>query len=231
MKTTISIAIIVLSSLGLWAQSACNNYFPMEEGATFQYTTFDKKGKMEAKADYTVTEVETVEAGTQATLSINFKDKKEKEVMTSSYRYTCAGDRIIVDYQSLFPSEMLEQYSNMDVDMSFTGTDIEIPNTLSVGQELEDANVTMNFSAAGMTMKTTVDMINRKVEKKESVTTPAGTFDCYVIYNDTEAKVMMSKNRSSSRMWLAENIGMVKQEMYNKGGKTISTTELTSYTQ
>jgi len=35
----------------------------------------------------------------------------------------------------------------------------------------------MSMSMAGMKMKTVVNMINRKVEKKETVTTPAGAYD------------------------------------------------------
>jgi hypothetical protein len=113
--------------------------------------------------------------------------------------------------------------------MEITGTDIELPNELSVGQALSDANVAMKIDMGGMSMNMKVDMINRKVEKQESVTTPAGTFNCYVIYTDNESKMMMVNQSFPSRLWLAEGVGMVKQESYKKNGDLMSRTELTSF--
>ena len=67
-------------------------------------------------------------------------------------------------------------------------------------------------------MKMTVNIMNRKVEGKESVTTSAGTFDCFVISYDHESK-MGIKIRGSAKQWYSEGVGMVKQENYNKKGK------------
>ena len=88
---------------------------------------------------------------------------------------------------------MLEQYKEMDVQVDLSGTDIELPNDLTVGQELQEANVTMNVKMAGMNMKTIVNMMNRKVEKKETITTPAGSFECFVIYSENESQIMGMK--------------------------------------
>nr|WP_244893346.1 hypothetical protein [Maribacter hydrothermalis] len=96
---------------------------------------------------------------------------------------------VTLDYESLLPSNMLEQYGEMD--LTITGNDIEIPNDLSVGQNLNDANVSMKIDMSGISMNMTVDMVNRKVEKKESVTTPSGTYDCYVLYSENQSKMMM----------------------------------------
>ena len=124
-------------------------------------------------------------------------------------------------------SQMLDQYKDMDVDLS--GTDIELPNDLSVGQQLNDANVTMTVKMAGMNMKTIVNMVNRKVEKKENLTTPAGSFECFVIYSENESQIMGMKKTFPSRLWLAEGVGMIKQESYKTNGDLMSTTELTKF--
>ena len=80
-------------------------------------------------------------------------------------------------------------------------------------------------------MNTNVETINRKVEKQESITTPAGTFDCYVIYSETKTKMMMANKTFPSRTWLAKGVGMVKQESYNKNGKLMGSMVLTQYTK
>ena len=134
---------------------------------------------------------------------------------------------VTLDYESLLPSDMMKQYGDMDIEIS--GNDIEIPNDLSVGQNLNDANVTMKIGMSGINMNIAVDMLNRKVEKKESVTTPAGTYDCYVVYSEKQSKMMMANQVYPSRVWLAEGVGMVKQETYKKNGDLMSSTLLTAY--
>ena len=79
-----------------------------------------------------------------------------------------------------------------------------------------------------MNMKMTMKFLNRKVEGNETVSTPAGDFECYVITYDTEYK-MGIKMTMSSKLWLSEGYGMVKQENYNKKGALIGSSVLTSF--
>ena len=211
------------------SQDNCSKYYPMIEGASFEYTNYNKKGKSEGTASYQVTQVSTNGENTSATMAMELKDQKGKEIYKTDYKFTCTGNMVNVDYQSLVPASMLEQYKDMEMDIS--GTDLELPNDLSVGQELSDANVSMKVSMAGININTSVDLINRKVEKKESVTTSAGTFDCYVVYTDTKIKSMAVKQMYPSRVWFAEGVGMIKQESYNKNGKLIGSTKLTAYSK
>jgi hypothetical protein len=201
----------------------------MIEGASFEYTNYNKKGKTEGTASYKVSNVSTVGENTSATMKMSLKDEKGKDIYNSDYSFTCTGNMVTVDYESLVPKSMLQQYKDMEMDIS--GTDLELPNNLSVGQQLTDANVTMKISMGGMNMNTTVDLINRKVEKQESVTTSAGTFDCYVIYTDNKIKAMMVKQTFPSRVWFSEGVGMIKQESYNKNGKLIGSTQLTAFSK
>ncbi|MFS4418701.1 hypothetical protein [Maribacter sp. 2307ULW6-5] len=220
-----------LAATATFAQNQCSRFYPMEEGTTFEYTMYDKKGKTEGITNYAVTDVANNADGTTATMDISFTDKKGEMVYETNYSFTCQGNMVTVDYESLMPAQMLEQYAEMDVEMDISGTDLELPNDLAVGQELEDANVSISIGMGGMNMKSTVDTTNRKVEKQESVTTPAGTFNCFVIYSDNESKAMMVKQNFPSRVWLAEGVGMVKQETYNKKGNLMSSMELTKFSK
>lgn len=228
MKTRILlITTLLLCAVSTTAQTNCSRFYPMEEGTAFEYTMYNKKGKTDGVTSYKVTSVENNGDSTMATMDISFTDDKGKDVYNTDYSFTCTGNMVTIDYESLMPQQMLEQYGDMEMDI--TGTDLEIPNDLSVGQLLEDANVTLKISMGGINMTTTVDMTNRKVEKQESVTTPAGTFDCYVLYSDTESKMMMAKQSFPSRVWLAEGVGMVKQETYKKNGDLMNSMQLTKF--
>tara|TARA_Y100000780_G_scaffold204691_1_gene199323 strand:- start:36871 stop:37476 length:606 start_codon:yes stop_codon:yes gene_type:complete len=201
----------------------------MNEGVSMEYTNYNKKGKVEGVSSYKV--VEAINNGnvTNATMAIDLKDNKGKDAYSTTYNLTCTGNMVTLDYESLLPSEMMEQYGDMDIEIS--GNDIEIPNDLSVGQKLNDANVAMKISMSGINMNMTVDMTNRNVEKKESISTPAGTYDCYVLYSENRSKMMMANQVYPSRVWLAEGVGMVKQETYKKNGDLMSSTLLTAHSK
>ena len=213
------------------AQNNCSKYYPMIEGSSFEYTNTNKKGKTEGITHYTISNVSQKGSSTVATFDLKYIDKKGKEIFDSNYNITCDGNTIKVDYKSLFPSQMMKQYTDMGLEMDITGTDIELPNNLSVGQKLPDANVAIAMSMSGINMNITVDQINRKVEKKESITTPAGTFNCYLIIETNRSKTMGATQEMQSKLWLAEGIGMVKQENYRKNGDLVSRSELTKYGQ
>ncbi|WP_418501420.1 hypothetical protein [Flagellimonas sp.] len=207
------------------AQSSCSQYYPLVEGTSLQYTNYDKKGKEEGQMDYKVTNVNESGDTVSATMVMEISDQKGN-TFSSDYDITCDGNVVRIDFKSLMNEQMLSQMGEMEMDI--TGTDVELPNNLSVGQELPDSNVNVKMKMGGvMNMNMDVETINRKVEKQESVTTPAGTFDCYVIYSETRTKMMMSNQTMPSRVWLAEGVGMVKQESYNKSGKLVASSVLT----
>ena len=214
-----------------WAQSNnCSQYYPMQEGATFQYTTYNKKGKKEGVIDYTIKEVVNKGAITQAKMEMKLTDKKGKQ-HPMEYGFSCEGDMVKIDFESIMPQEMLNQLGP-SAEIKMNGTDIELPNNLSVGQELSDANVDITMDMGPVNMKMGVKTINRTVEKSEKVSTPAGDFDCLVLYEDHVVKPPMGKEQSSpSRTWIAEGVGMIKQISYNKKGDVISTSELTAFSK
>nr|WP_299388097.1 hypothetical protein [Allomuricauda sp.] len=211
------------------AQSNCSKYYPMVEGASMTYTSYNRKGKEDSTVEYKVVEVQENSRETKAKMSMQLKPKKGG-VMASDYELICREDKVIIDFKSLMNQQMMGQMGGAEMDI--TGHDIELPNDLTVGQELADAYVNVNGSLGGaFNVNMKVEQVNRKVEKKESVSTPAGTFDCFVIYSDTKTKMMMGNQTFSSRMWLAEDVGIVKQESYNQNGKLMGSMQLTAFSR
>ncbi len=227
----ISFSIITLF---YWTTSAqdCSQYYPMTEGSSYEYTVYNKKGKTDGVIAYTVSNVRTNGDSTTATMQMNMKNGKGKEQYAMDYDFTCENGVIKIDYESLFPQQMMEQFGE-DVEITMSGTDVELPAGLSVGQELKDANVDVAMDMGMMKMEIAVKTINRKIEKKETVTTPAGTFDCLVLYSESVTKMPMGGGNKAypSRVWLADGVGMVKQVSYNPKGNVDSTSELTAFSK
>ncbi|MGB5355949.1 MAG: hypothetical protein WBN11_04575, partial [Eudoraea sp.] len=153
-KHFIAFSLIVLFAIPVSAQN-CSKYYPMIEGASFEYTNYNKKGKTEGVSEYKVSKVDTSGDVSTATMSVALRDEKDEEIYQMDYNFTCTGNMVSIDYESLIPSSTLEQFEDMEMDIS--GTDLELPNDLNVGLELPDANVTIKISMSGMNMNTTVD--------------------------------------------------------------------------
>ncbi len=225
MKTFVLIYLTVISSFIGFAQD-CNSYFAMEEGVTSQITSYDKKDRPVAIVDYKITDVRNENGAKIAKITSTIKDEKGELMATSDYDITCKGDKISIDFKSMMSPQLVEQYKDMDFEI--TGNNIEIPNNLSVGDKLPDSNMEMNMKMAGMNMKMNVAMTGRSVTGKETVTTPAGTFDCVVITYTSEFKMGMTKS-GTAKQWLSKGVGMVKQEDYNGNGKLTSSSLLTAF--
>ncbi|RMB56740.1 hypothetical protein EAX61_13110 [Dokdonia sinensis] len=206
----------------------CSTFYPFSEGVSWEITSYGKKGKIEAVTNYNVSQVRSEGSEEIATFQTKVSDKKGEVIVEGGYDVKCFGDTVSIDFKSLMNAMMAQQYGEMDV--TFTGTDINLPNNLTVGQELDDADMKMNMNMGGIGMNINVAMTDRKVIAQESVTTPAGTFDCYVLTYTTNVKTVMSRS-FSGKQWIAPGVGMVKQEDYNKKGKVTSSSELTAFSK
>lgn len=209
------------------AQTGCSKYYPFKEGTKAEITAYDKTGKTAAVIDYTILKTTKTSEGEVATMKSSVRDEKGKLIAETEYNATCDGNKISIDYKSMVSPMMMDQFKDMEYDIS--GTDLEIPNNLAVGQTLPDAQMIMNISMSGIKMNMELSITNRKVIGKESVTTPAGTFNCFVITSDMTTKMGVSQT-SNSKQWIAEGVGMVKQEDYQKG-KVSSTSLLTAFSK
>ncbi|MBL4560545.1 MAG: hypothetical protein JKX79_06125 [Labilibaculum sp.] len=72
----------------------------------------------------------------------------------------------------------------------------------------------------------TTNIVNRKVEAHENITTPAGTFKCCKISEDVKSKMGFVNVQLHNVTWIVKDIGTIRRESYNKKGKLSSTSEL-----
>jgi len=227
MKKTLIITAVLWGMIATTtAQTGCSKFYPFKEGTKAEITNYNKKGKKAGTIEYTILNRKQTTDGEIATMKSSVKDEKGKLIVETDYDITCDGNKISVDYKSMVSPMMMEQFKNVDYDI--TGTDLEIPNNLSVGQSLPDANMKMNINMAGINMDMELLITDRKVTGKESVTTPAGTFECFIITSNMSAKMGVEKI-SNIKQWIAEGVGMVKQEDYDSRGNVNSNSLLTKF--
>lgn len=189
----------------------------MKEGAKFEITHFNKKGKKESRSEYEIIS----KGNNEAKVGIKAYDKKDEMIFDSQYEVMCDEGKFKIDMRGILNSAQLQQLENMkDMEVSVESEDLILPNDMQAGDQLPDGSLTIKIenAAPGMSMMNfTTTMKNRKVEATETVTTDAGTFDCVVITSDIESKFGFMNITYQSKDWYAENVGMVRSETYRKG--------------
>lgn len=228
--------LLTLMALNYVAMAQCsNNFYKLEKGREFEMTIYNKKDKVEGKAINTVMSVDDSGGGQQATFHSKIFDKKDKLVSESDFDIICEGDKIKINMEKMFASiPQLSNYENASIQVK--GDYMELPSNLEVGATLPEckSNMTIQMGENSMTMSSTdMHLKNRKVEKKEDITTPAGTFACYKITYDMDMDMkIMGINRkmnSTGVEWVAEGVGVVKTATYDKKGELESYTLLSNY--
>ena len=92
-----------------------------------------------------------------------------------------------------------------------SGGESTLPSDMVPGDVLPDVHASVK--ALGLTMKVTVT--ERKVLKVETISTPAGTFECVVI-RERKVEMGMGRNRHTvADTWYARGIGMVRHDTYS----------------
>lgn len=233
--TRILIVCMLLSGITCKVHSQiCNMYYSLTSGNEYEMTNYDLNDKVEGKAINKITNVVTTTEGSMATVQTTTKDKKDEVAATASSSVKCVGDKMYIEMKSFVPSQSTVQMQNMDIKSDASW--MELPQNLSVGMTLADASGTISLYSNGTlitTMKITIT--NRKVAGKESVTTTAGTFDCYKITQDFQMETTtmgISVPVSIKGVeYYSAGTGSVKTETYDKNGKLMGYSLLTKITK
>lgn len=208
----------------------CTYYLPVKEGSMTEMTSYDGKGKISGKTVQKVVKKEY--AGTQQKIKVSsqyFNPKGELQ-SSSEFEYSCRDGVFYMDMKQLLDPGMMKQYENMQV--SVTAGDLGIPGKMAVGDELPQSSLSMSISNNGIVfLNFSIKILNRKVVAKESITTPAGTYECYKISYDIETDMGIGMKITSKAIeWTCPNIGSVKNETYDQKGTLLGYSLLTKFT-
>jgi DUF3108-like len=235
MKQTITLLAAILLTLVLDAQD-CAGYYYLTDNSSFIMTTYDRKEKESGVITYKISNVSKDGNTTTADFNSEAVDAKGKTISKGSGKYKCSNGIIYVDARVSLPSEQMEAYKNMDVKADEVY--LEYPANMTIGQDLADGNFKMTISKDGSTFSNvTFKQVNRKVESKETVTTPAGTWECFRITSEGQFKASIGDSgigipfNFKSTEWFAPGFGIVKTETATKTGKLAGSSMITSVTK
>jgi hypothetical protein len=220
MKVLFSAILTLCFSSDLLAQ--CNAFYPMKENVRYEYDMYDRKEKLTTRMTLAFKNITGSDDNMKATLTQEIFDaKKGEKVASSELDWECEKGTLHFDMKSM--NLMMDETQQMNMgeagmSVEVTGDELDLPSDLSVGQTLKDVSYTIKMTMGGMRlMNRTYHIKDRKVESQESLTTPAGTFDCYKItFITTNEK---GSGTIKSGVWYAKEAGLVKSENYKDDGK------------
>ena len=181
-------------------------------------TIYNKKGETSARQVYTISGYKNSGGTSSANVASEMFDKKGNSTTKSVSTVKCMGGVMMMDMKMSMPQG--QEYGNTDAKAE--NVYIEYPAAMNAGDNLKDGHMELALDNKGMKQTLTLDVTNRKVEGKEKITTPAGTWDCYRITNSTKMKIKTMGIGIPINMdvteWYAPGFGIV--ETQSKYGKT-----------
>jgi hypothetical protein len=213
----------------------CSNNIWFRKGAKVNTSSYDGQGNEIARSVTTVAKVFTNGKMTISELEMKNTDKDGANEKVSKASYKCDGKIFYMDMSGLVPG------GKQTTEIETSG--LELPFAVSVGDTLPDSDYTIVMRADGNVRKIKSHIKERKVESKETVRTPGGSFECYKISSEIETEIDMPGLDEKSKkvmeevkkkmgknkmiMWYAPDITIVKME-FHMGEKLVSRTEVTA---
>lgn len=204
----------------------CPLYYPDALNSQLEYQQFDKKGKLSGSSVQKVTDFKKTGNGYEVKVTAENFDAKGESLGTMNLAARCSGGIFYIDMKNLIDSRSMESYKDME--MQIEGGNLELPASMKAGDMLNNGDMKIAFSSNGMViLNMSFNVTNRKVEAVESVTTPAGTFECYKISYDMATKTIVNVKTKGAE-WYSKGVGMVKSESYSNDGKLLGSIVLSS---
>lgn len=221
---TLLIVIAALIFAPVTAQTNCSKYYASKPGRKLIHKVYDKRERLSMTTEY------NVESATPSGIQMNFNlwDKRGEHITGGKLALGCDNRTTYLAPESIM-TDLLSQYEDMEYTVTTTDR-LAIPNHLEIGQTLPDASASISLNAQILAINFDIVLSNRKVVRREQIETPAGTFDCYVITYDNEMRGALASRNYQCTDWIAEGIGMVKQETYKENGRLMSKSLLNEVT-
>ena len=218
MKKIQILFVFLFALLTVQAYSQCNEYYPLRDGLEWEFESYNAKGKPQGKQHQKVKQFESTPGGFNAIVQFDLYDDKGKEVTSGELDMICNDGVFYFDMKKFVPAEQLKAMGDLEIEVE--SENLEYPSNISVGQSLKDGSVTITAIGSVMPMKIKMDIIERKVEAAETITTPAGTFETFKITSKSIMKNQMGLTMTfefENVEWLAKDVCVVKNESFKKG--------------
>jgi hypothetical protein len=176
MKKPFVVVVLLFAILGLSAFSeAVADYFT--PGNVIRFSNEIAKG-VKRTNEISIVAVNKAGGRTTSTALCKVKDDAGKYLFTYKYKFALDSN---FWYSDIMNEMQIAETPAVDVNVEVISDMLAYPLEPVVGDTLQPARGSSRTMGKSTTSEAKYTVINRKVERKESVTVPAGTFTAYVV--------------------------------------------------
>jgi hypothetical protein len=215
-------------SVAATASASCDQPFGLRDGAELTYQLLDEKNRPEGLQILKVASITPHEAAkkapayTEVLLKSSLYDAQNRLQRNDEYVYQCRQDTVLTDGRLLLDPALLRSFR--DRRFAYEPVHLPWPNQPTAGP-LPGGRLTVQVSSPSVDIAQVVTTVTeRQLSGPESVSTPAGTFQCYKVAARyeyvTQARADMAR-RSVKRVvdYYAPGVGVVRTEMRDADGE------------
>jgi len=193
----------------------CSNYLLLQNNKKIEMTIYNKKDKESGKQVWQVTNLNSSGGTTTASLNTEFFNDKGKSINKGESEIKCAGGMLMMNMKLMLNEDQLKQMQNGTATAS--GEFLEYPATMKEGDNLKDGNFTMKYKMnGGLESNMEISVTQRVVGGSESITSPAGTWNCIKISSNQKLITRIAGIGIPIKMnvteWFAPGVGVIKTQ-------------------
>ena len=191
-------------------------FYVAQKGLTGKFVNTDADGKVIGY--YTQSANSVSNGGMELSTTLEFMDENGKSVLSEPFTMTFKyvdESRTDASISSLKGAMKSSPYMPK-------GNVIAFPSEIKVGDTFPDHKVNIKIGV----IKTNNRITERKVTGKETITVPAGTFECYVV--EEKEYYQGGPKPFSLKTWITKEEGVIRQDCWNSDGKFYKKMELIS---
>ena len=235
MKKLFILAVSAVACVGAtYAQSDCSYLFPHDKGTTMTTQCYDAQNHLLGTTNYLVDENYQTGMGNNSDIVYSMKDASGNVINAGEIQETCNDDGSIY-MKSKSKAELGDITKMLSANINLLGSYLDYPDTFdsfdpfSDGFSIDEADLTLSVKDKSVA-PVRVKIYDRKFEKNEHITTPAGTFHATKIsynvdvYNSADKSTETFKNVE----WYNLGKGFIRSESYNKSNQLVNYTVLTA---
>lgn len=190
MRSSLSILVSVLSPMAVFCQD-CSGYYYFDPAVKVTFSVESaisgvSGGKKNEPQLYTYEYTDIKTSSSQCSSKTVFQTPVNKRATKSipfTYHYQMNGDTLKMPIDNWIG--LYSQQQDPQKDESSKNLFVVYPASMEVGQTFEDlTGKTIGYGSRGGKGTVVAEIKNRKVEKKETITTPAGTWEAFKITFD-----------------------------------------------
>ncbi len=223
MRTLFFVFTFIVSSCVLMAQDDCISFFPSNEGAVLVTKSYDAKGTLLNTMTYKVNKMDQTVDGSNIDIVFTITNSKDSLIDSGNLNAKCEDGAFYMTMSNRVLSP--DAIKMLEKDTELAGDFLDYPDPFGVDfSNYHNGNFKMNRGKFTIQSKkdkkifADIDVFNRRYEKNEKITTPAGTFDAAKVtfnFTITENKKM---TRYEGVEWYALNAGIIRSETYDEKG-------------